>query len=73
MGQITVTQTAPGYRAKMKVVMQVDNGAVTREVTLTGEPTQTITFPVQGRISSVLFDPDGIYLMKPPRWVVKEN
>lgn len=73
LGLVTVTQPAPGYRGKMKVVMQVDNGAVTREIALTGEPAQTFSFPIEGRLTSVLFDPDGVYLMKPPRWVVTEN
>jgi aminopeptidase N len=64
---LKVTQQKPPYRARMKVVLQVENSAETREVELSRE-TEEFPFPVKGKLASVLFDPDNTYLMKPPRW-----
>ena len=70
---LRLTQSSPAYKGKMRVVLAVENTVQTREIDLTGEPTQTFTFPVQGRLTNVLFDPDGVYLKKPPKWVVEER
>jgi aminopeptidase N len=69
---LTVNQTAPAYRAKMKVVLEVEDTVQTQEVELTKEH-ETFSFPVKGKLTKVLFDPDNAYLMKPPKWVVPET
>lgn len=69
---LTVDQPAPGYRAKMKVRIGIGDRAEDHVIELTG-PHDEIRIPVKGRVSSILFDPDNDYLMKPPQWVVKER
>lgn len=72
-GLLTVTQPSPAYRVdRMKVVLQVDNTAVTREIQFEGER-KPISIPVKGKLLSVRFDPQGWYLMRPPQWVVADN
>jgi aminopeptidase N len=69
---ILVTQAKPAYRGKMKVVLDVENRVETHEVELTSEE-HSFTFPVKGKLTNVLFDPEGTYLMRPPKWVVPDG
>lgn len=66
---LTVDQGKQPYRARMKVVLGIGDDVLTREIAL-AEVHQTFRFPIQGKLSSVLFDPDNTYLKSPPRWVV---
>ena len=69
---LTVTQPKPAYRGKMKVLLDVENSPQTEEIELTGEQ-NTFRFPVKGKVTSVLLDPEGIYLMRPPMWFVPDK
>jgi aminopeptidase N len=69
---LTITQASPAYRAKMGVVLQVENSVQRHEIELSQER-QEFRLPVKGKVHSVLFDPDGSYLMKPPKWVVSDS
>jgi len=69
---LTITQASPPYRAKMGVVLQVENNVQRHEIELTQER-QEFRLPVKGKVQSVLLDPDNVYLMKPPKWVVPES
>jgi len=69
---LRVTQTAPAYRARMKVTLQVENSVETREIEIT-QAQQEFRFPVTGKLQSVLLDPDNDFLMLPPRWVVGDG
>jgi aminopeptidase N len=66
---LTVTQPDPPYRARMKVVFQVENAVHAQQIEIS-EKEHTFRFPVKGQVTNVLFDPDNTFLMKPPRWVV---
>lgn len=67
---LTLRQPAPGYRAKMKVVLDVDRATETHQIEFGGTE-QVVRLPVKGKVSTVLLDPDGDYLMRPPKWVVE--
>lgn len=69
---LTITQPEPPYRAKMGVVLQVENSVARREIELT-QARQEFRLPVKGKVQSVLLDPDNVYLMKPPKWIVQET
>lgn len=69
---LTISQASPPYRAKMGVVLQVENSVQRHQIELT-QARQEFRLPVKGRVQSVLLDPEGDYLMKPPKWVVSES
>ena len=69
---LVVSQPAPPYRARMKVVLGVDNSAQGHEIELT-EAHKPYRFPVRGKVHSVLFDPDNWYLMENPKWIVPDG
>lgn len=66
---LRVTQAGAPFRAKLKVVLDVENSVQTHEIELSAAE-QTFRFPVRGKLTNVLFDPDNDYLMQLPRWVV---
>jgi len=68
--RIKQTGAAP-YRAKLSVVLDVENSIRKHEIELT-QAEQEFTFFVRGKLTTVLIDPDNVYLMKPPRWVVPD-
>lgn len=69
-GVLMITQTKPPYRARLKVVLDVENSVETREFEISEEH-HTFRFPIKGKLTNVLIDPDGDYLMPPPKWVVQ--
>jgi aminopeptidase N len=69
---LTITQASPPFRAKMGVVLQVENSVQRHEIELTQER-QEFRLPVKGKVQSVLLDPDNVYLMKPPKWIVPDS
>ena len=69
---LTVSQANPYYRAKMDVVLDVENSIQHHEIELT-QARQTFRFPVKGKVTSVLLDPDNWYVMRPPKWVVPDT
>jgi aminopeptidase N len=69
---LTVTQEGVPYRGRLPVAFQVENSVQREQVELTGA-TGVFRFPVRGKVLSVLFDPDGTFLMKPARWLVAEG
>ncbi len=69
---ITVTQAGIPYRAKLNLQLEVNQKVLTRQIDLT-QATEAFRFSVPGRVNSILFDPDNVYLMRPPEWVVAQN
>ncbi len=69
---LRVNQAAPAYRGRMKVTLDVENSVQQEEIELAGEQ-NLFRFPVRGKLTGVLLDPDHCYLMRPPRWVVPET
>jgi aminopeptidase N len=69
--RLKVTQPEPAYRAKLKLAMDVGDRAETGAIELAGRKEQEFVFPVPAQVKTILFDPENIYLMKPPRWIVE--
>jgi aminopeptidase N len=69
---LRVAQKGAPYRAKMKVVLDVEGQVQTRTIEIT-EAKQEFTFPVRGKLTNVLFDPNNDYLMSVPQWIVAES
>ncbi len=69
-GVLMITQTKPPYRARLKVVLDVENSVETREIEISEEH-HTFRFPIKGKLTNVLIDGEGNYLMPPPKWVVQ--
>lgn len=69
-GVLMITQTKPPFRAKLKVVLDVENAIETHEIEISEEH-HTFRFPIAGKLTNVLIDPDGDMLMPMPKWVVK--
>jgi aminopeptidase N len=69
--RLRVSQPAPAYRADVGVLVELEGSAgEVREHRIrlrTGQ--DEVDLPVAGRVRSVVLDPDGDLLMKPPRWL----
>ncbi|HTE16789.1 MAG TPA: M1 family aminopeptidase [Armatimonadota bacterium] len=68
---LTVTQREPYYRGKVKVVLDVENSIQTADLEIAGAR-QVFRFPVKGKLTNVLLDPDNALLMQRPQWVVAD-
>lgn len=64
---LQVRQPPPAYQARVALTLQVGNSVERHTVQLAGERAE-LRIPVGGRVTSVLFDPDGDLLLRPPRW-----
>lgn len=68
---LTLRQPEPAYRARMKVVLDTGDRPEAHWIEINGRD-QQISLVSRGKTSSILFDPAGDFLMKPPRWVVPD-
>lgn len=67
---LTIRQPEPAYRARMKVLLDTGDRPEAHWIEISGRE-QQISLITRGKTSSVLFDPAGDFLMRPPRWVVE--
>jgi aminopeptidase N len=67
-----LNQLGPPYQARLKLQMQVDDSVQTQEIDLK-DAAHTYSFPIRGKVSSVLLDPDNTFLMPVPRWIVPDS
>jgi aminopeptidase N len=67
---LTITQPDPPYRARMKAVMDTGGKPEAQWIEIQGKE-QQISLTTRGKPATMLFDPAGDYLMKPPRWDVQ--